>query len=140
MLRQADRCRVAAACLLQVQRREIAARPRRARVYRDFVPVVDGDGRHIVVVELLMLVVAEDDDGINRRGPDELAELFDGPLDAGVLFSEAVGLQLRIEVFGNVRARLLGLAEVGPLFGVNADLGGVGVAHTQDDFSHSLRW
>src|SRR5262249_12045756 len=81
-------------------------------------------------------VIAKDDDGIEVGLAQELAELFDGALHAGVLLSEAVDLQEIVEVLGDVWRHLRGLAQVGPFFRVGADLRCMRVADTENNLRH----
>ena len=76
---------------------------------------------------------------MGRTARERLAKLLDGALDSGVLFAETVDLELVLEVVRNVRTGLLATAEVGPLFRIDANLGGMGVSDTQDDLCHNSR-
>jgi hypothetical protein len=85
-----------------------------------------------------VLVVAEDDDRIEVGSAQDLAELLDGALYAGVLLAEAVDLELRVEILGNVATYLLGLAEVGPLLGEDGNLRSMRVSDAQHHICHIL--
>jgi hypothetical protein len=54
--------------------------------------VVDGDGRHVAVIELFVLVVAENHDGVQVGTLEHLAKLLDRCLSRGMAALKDLGL------------------------------------------------
>ena len=100
--------------------------------------MVDGDRGHVVIVELLMLIVAEQHDRIERgRRAQHLTERLDGLLHRTKTRREDAGFQLRIEIGRSaVGTDIIGAAQVLPMLPSRIHLRAMRGGHPEDDLSH----
>jgi len=109
------------------------------RRYRHLLAVVDRDGRHVHVVELLVLIVAEDHDRVEVRGRlQPVRDRLHGKLDRSEAFRENPRLELREEIRRDGRTAFVGLSHLRPNFPRSADLRAVRGTDAEHDFCHVM--